>query len=242
MDTADQTPHEGPKSQRIFLLLSGLFLGTMAMLNILGLTRFIDLSFPFFGNTIPVYVAVGTLPYPLTFLCTDLISELYGKRRANDVVWMGLILNAWVISILWLGGVLPAVNPSGQDDVFMSVRSLAFAAVFASMAAYLVSQFVDVQLFHFWKTLTKGRHLWLRNNGSTIFSQLIDSVLVVLITYWIGGLPIEQGQPVAKQLWIFVVSGYGFKLATALADTIPFYLAVRWLGRYLKDDKPVCTA
>ena len=101
------------RRERVFLVFAGLFLGSMTMLNILGITRFIKLyeigvqleS----GVTwqIAFSVAIGVLPYPLTFLCTDFISEFYGRRRANWVVFVGLILNLWVISILWLGGVLP---------------------------------------------------------------------------------------------------------------------------------------
>ena len=88
----------------VFMGLAGLFLGTLAMLNILGISRQIDLSFNLGSIRVPFVVFVGVLPYPLTFLCTDLISELYGKRRARMLVWIGLILNIWVLFILWIGG------------------------------------------------------------------------------------------------------------------------------------------
>ena len=67
------------REMKVFLILSGIFLGTLGMINILGVTRFIDLSFSIFGISIPMVLAVGVLPYPITFLCTDLVSELYGK-------------------------------------------------------------------------------------------------------------------------------------------------------------------
>jgi len=104
-------PDYDKRRQRVFLLLSGLFLGTLAMLNILGISRFVDLSFSVFGVEIPMVVAIGVLPYPITFMCTDLISELYGEKKARDMVWVGVLLNAWVIFILWLGGVLPGFEP-----------------------------------------------------------------------------------------------------------------------------------
>jgi uncharacterized integral membrane protein (TIGR00697 family) len=144
----------------VFLVLSGLFLGTLGMLNILGISRFVNV---FTWGDLAVTVAVGVLPYPLTFLCTDLISELYGKERANQVVWVGLALNIWVLFIVWLGGVLPgfeAIDPAtgeiardaaGRLPVFFEIRNLTFGAVTASMMAYLTAQFVDVYLFHFWK-------------------------------------------------------------------------------------------
>ncbi|MDX1681890.1 MAG: VUT family protein, partial [Phycisphaeraceae bacterium] len=119
----DSLPSLSPRElhqrrERVFLVLAGLFLGTLAMLNILGISRFIaiaswtsgengyDFDWGTFGD-FSVAVAVGVLPYPLTFLCTDLISELYGRRRANFLVWVGLIINLWVVAIMWLGGVLP---------------------------------------------------------------------------------------------------------------------------------------
>ena len=98
------------RRQRVFFVLSGLFLGTLAMLNILGISRFLDLSFSVFGVQIPMMVAIGVLPYPVTFMCTDLISELYGEEKARDMVWVGLLLNLWVVFLLWLGSVLPGTG------------------------------------------------------------------------------------------------------------------------------------
>ena len=235
------------RRQWVFLVLSGFFLGTLAMLNLLGITRFLDLSFDFFGTRIPFPVAVGVLPYPLTFLCTDLISEFYGKKRANQVVWVGLALNVWIVFILWIGGILPPtpeLDPStglpfvgSPGRIFFEVRHLTFGAVTASMIAYATAQFCDVHLYHFWKRRTGGRHLWLRNNGSTLVSQLVDTVAVILIThYYAHALPIDTAQPIGSQLAIFIGSGYAFKLVAALVDTGPLYAAVHVLKRYLAID------
>lgn len=221
------------RRERVFLILAGVFLGTLAMLNIIGITRFVDLSFtiPGLDLHVPMIVAIGVLPYPVTFLCTDFISELYGQRRANLVVWIGLGLNLWVVSILWLGGILPGT----ESPVFDGVREMAFAAVTASMAAYTMAQFIDVRLFHFWKKWTKGRHLWLRNNGSTLVSQLVDTIAVILIThYYAGALMITDDSSVAAQLATYVASGYGFKLIVGLLDTVPFYLGTNMLSKYLR--------
>jgi len=232
----------------VFLILSGLFLGTLGMLNILGISRFVNI---FTWGDFAVTVAVGVLPYPVTFLCTDLISELYGKQRANQVVWVGLLLNFWVIFIVWLGGILPgfeATNPvtgelvrdaAGRLPVFFEIRTLTFGAVTASMMAYLTAQFVDVQLFHFWKELTQGKYLWLRNNGSTLISQLVDTTSVVLITHFLAGaLPIDPDQNLMPQLVRFIGYGYAFKLVAALLDTGPFYILVYGLSRYLWLEAP----
>lgn len=238
----------------VFLILSGLFLGSLVMLNILGVSRFIDLSEWVGinkGSAITFSLAIGVLPYPITFLCTDFISEIYGRKRANRVVWVGFILNAWVLLILWFGGSLnaPELNDLGKlepylengeiiiphDYSFYAIRSLAFGATFASMIAYMTAQFIDVHVFHFLKKRTKGKMLWLRNNGSTLTSQLVDSVAVILITYYFAdGIPIVEGKSVFTQLMAFILSAYLFKVIAALIDTIPFYFGTKWLRKYLK--------
>ena len=242
------------RREGLFLVLAGIFLGTLAMLNILGITRFIDMSFSIAGFTIPFMVAVGVLPYPITFLCTDFISELYGRRRASLVVWVGFLLNLWVVFILWLGSVLPpalpidpatgkpALDAAGRLPVFFEVKSLAFGAVAASMIAYLVAQFVDVYVFHFWRRLTNGKHLWLRNNGSTIVSQMVDTVAVILITHFYAkALPIDPNKALFGQLLVFILSGYVFKFVAALIDTGPFYVGSWWLAKYLRLPPPTHT-
>ena len=214
----------------VFLALVGLFLGTLGMLNILGLTRFLELGH--IGSW-PIVVAVGALPYPITFLCTDLISELWGEKRAGQVVWVGLLLNGWVVLILWLGGLLPGVE-GAPDSTFFEIQRLAFGSVLASMAAYLTAQFVDVRLFHFWKQFSGGRALWLRNNGSTLVSQLVDTSAVVLISHYASGvLPVRPGEPVAPQLLSFIASGYLFKAMAAVIDTMPFIWLTGWLRQWL---------
>ena len=153
----------------------------------------------------------------------------------------------WVVGFLWLGGVLPpeveldtstGLPPTdAYDYAFFKIRFLTMGAVFASMIAYLTAQLCDVTLFHFWKRLTKGKHLWLRNNGSTVVSQFVDSFAVITITHFYArGLPIDPEAAVWPQLWVFIASGYVFKLVIALVDTVPFYIGVHYLGRYLEVD------
>jgi uncharacterized PurR-regulated membrane protein YhhQ (DUF165 family) len=258
------------RRERVFLVLAGIFLGTLAMLNILGISRFIVLfsinplesgwqwNWGQWGDY-SFALAVGVLPYPITFLCTDLISEFYGRRRANWVVTVGLFLNIWVVFILWLGGVLPQVpvmdpatglppienmtiNEQGLSDndgfAFYRIRMLTFGAVVASMLAYLAAQFCDVYVFHFWKRLTNGKWLWLRNNGSTMISQMVDTTAVILIThFYANSLPLPpEGRNLATHLLIYIATGYVFKFTIALLDTIPIYLAVAWLKDYLQFD------
>ncbi|NOZ47423.1 MAG: queuosine precursor transporter [Chlorobi bacterium] len=231
----------------VFLFLSGLFLGSLTMLNIIGISRVIDLSFTVFDVHVPFKMFVGILPYPMTFLVTDFVSELYGKKRANLLVWTGLFLNIWVFFIMWLGGILPPIPPIIPETglpphefhgrVFFEIRKLTFGAITASMIAYLTAQFVDVHVFHFLKKLTKGKMLWLRNNGSTLTSQMVDSVSVVLVTYYFAhAIPIDPNKEVFEQLMVLILSSYVFKMTAALLDTIPFYIGVKHLSKYLHID------
>lgn len=258
--SAENTPQKiQERREWVFLILAGLFLGTLALLNVMGISRFIDLS-KYLGipddSPIRFSLAVGVLAYPITFLCTDFISEIYGRKRANRVVWVGLILNAWVLFILWLGG---ALNPpqelvngqlavqviNGQAEVpygysFYQIRFYTFGATFASMVAYMTAQFCDVHIFHYLKKKTNGKHLWLRNNGSTLVSQLVDSTAVILITYfYANALPMKDTISVGKQLFYFILSSYLFKMVCALLDTIPFYYGTKWLRNYLQIEDEV---
>ena len=227
------------RRERVYLGLAGFFIGSMAMLNLLGVTRFLDLSFTIFGVTVPVPLAVGVLPYPITFLCTDFVSEIYGQKRASFMVWIGFLVNIWLAFILWLGGLLPGFDqpipgPDGRLPLFFELRTLTLGAITASMVAYLAAQLCDVHIFHFWKRLTKGRHLWLRNNGSTMVSQFVDTFCVITITHFYArGLPIETDQEIWPQLWTFIITGYLFKVFAAAVDTVPFYIGSAWLRRYL---------
>ncbi|MFQ5412836.1 MAG: queuosine precursor transporter, partial [Phycisphaerae bacterium] len=246
-DVMHRLPALQERRERVFLVLAGVFLGSMAMLNILGITRFIHIG--------PLALAVGVLPYPLTFLCTDFISEFYGRTRANFVVLVGLLLNGMVLAFLWLGHRIPAlpadqqppwqtlslartlVLPFGGEvteiELFEIIYRCTRGAVVASMVAYLAAQFCDVYLFHFWKKLTRGKHLWLRNNGSTMVSQLVDATAVIFITFW---AQFAAGDKTLAALLMLVASNYVFKLTVAAIDTIPFYIGVRFLKGYLRID------
>ena len=234
------------RRERVFLVLGGVFLAAMSMLNIIGITRFIHIG--------PLMLAVGVLPYPLTFLCTDFISELYGRRHANFVVTVGLFINGLVLGTLWLGDRMPAVarpdQPAwqtlaivgsialpgggtieGEVELFHVIYACTRGAVVASMIAYLAAQFCDVYLFHFWKKLTRGRHLWLRNNGSTMISQFVDATAVISITF---GASYVAGEKTLGELGSLIGHNYMFKLCVAAADTLPFYVGVAVLRRYLR--------
>jgi len=196
---------------QLFIILSGIFVASLVTCNLIA-NKFVtvDLGFKVF------IVSVGILPYPLTFLVTDLISELYGQKKANLVVFSGLIASLFVLIFLWLGGMFNAIPDSVVDDVtYNSVFRNAWRLIAASMVAYLVAQFIDVRIFHFWKRLTNGKHLWLRNNASTIASQLVDTTLVICILF--------IGVWSSSQIFSAIIDGWLFKMLMAFIDTPIIY-------------------
>ena len=196
---------------QFFLVLSGVFIASLVTCNLIA-NKFVtvDLGFKVF------IVSAGILPYPLTFLVTDLISELYGQKKANLVVFSGFIASMFVLLFLWLGGQFNAIPDSlVSDEIYDSVFRNAWRLIAASMIAYLFAQFVDVRIFHFWKRLTNGKHLWLRNNGSTIASQLVDTTLVICILF-IGVWNTDQ-------IFSAIMDGWLFKMLMALIDTPIIY-------------------
>jgi len=234
------------RRERTFLVLAGFFLCSMTLLNVIGITRFIQIG--------PMALAVGVLPYPLTFLCTDLICELYGKARANFLVTVGLGLNVFILLILTLGNAIPAVPadtmppwqilqlaapvalPTGEIvehsvGLYQLIYATTSGAMVASMLAYVTAQYCDVHLFHFWKRVTRGKHLWIRNNFSTLMSQMVDSLMVISVTF---GAAYFRGDVTFQALLVLVGSNYLFKASVALLDTGPLYLLVAYLRRYLQ--------
>ena len=169
-------------------------------------------------------LSVGILPYPITFLITDVISEIYGRKKANQVVIAGIFASFFSMGILLVANYLPAIaNSPISNDTFTQVFGLSPIAVLASMLAYLIAQFVDIRIFHFWKRLTKGKHLWLRNNFSTFASQFIDTFTVLFLLCSFKVLPWEMFSSL-------LVSGFLFKVLVALLDT-PILYAIVYLFR-----------
>ena len=197
--------------EQFYIFLSAIFIASLVTCNLIA-NKFVtvDLGFKVF------IVSAGILPYPLTFLVTDLISELYGQKKANLVVFAGFVASMFVLLFLWLGGQFNAIPSSiVNDDIYNSVFQNAWRIIAASMIAYLFAQFIDVRIFHFWKKLTNGKHLWLRNNGSTIASQLVDTTLFIMILF--------VGVWESDQIISAIIDGWLFKMLMAAIDTPIIY-------------------
>ena len=214
-------------ARKIYLYLGALFITSLVVSNLIFQKFFYwhpfgDVSV--FGASL-FEISVGILPYPVTFLITDLISEIFGKKKANQIVVAGIFASFFSLLIVYTANAVPATVWSPvQDGLFTSVFGNTMIAVFASMMAYLLAQFVDIQLYHFWKDLTKGKYLWIRNNFSTFSSQLIDTFTVVLLLCSFGEIPWDKFTGL-------VISGFIFKIIIAFLDTPFLYLFVYMLRK-----------
>ena len=213
------------KANNLYLILTGVFITSLVSCNLIFQKFFqLDIYIPFIGNY-TFEQSVGLLPYPITFLVTDIISEIYGQKKASKVVTTGLISSFFMLLIVTVSDYVTATPWSPVDgDTFNQVFGLSGAAVFASMMAYLIAQYIDVRVFHFWKRLTNGKHLWLRNNASTVFSQFIDtfSVLFLLCTFDVISW---------DRFSVLLLNGFLFKVFFAAFDTPIFYFFSWYLKR-----------
>lgn len=207
----------------LYLILAGIFIASLVSCNLI-FQKFFTWS-PFGLYTFEI--SVGILPYPITFLVTDLISEIYGLKRANRVVMAGLVASIFILGVVTIADLAPATEWSPvTDGEFSKVFGLTSVSVGASMAAYLAAQFIDIRLFHFWKRLTKGNHLWIRNNFSTMTSQFVDTTVVV-------GLLCSVGAIEWQRFGDLVFAGWLFKATVAALDTPILYLSTFGIRRYL---------
>jgi len=213
-------------ADRIYLILAALFIASLVTSNLIFQKFFYWYPFNMEVYGVKFFeVSVGLLPYPLTFLITDILSEIYGKRKANEVVIAGIFASFFSLLIIYVSKEVPATPWSQVNDkTFINVFGAAPLAVLASMMAYLFAQFIDIRVYHFWKDFTKGKHLWLRNNFSTFSSQFIDTATVLILLCSFGIINWDK-------FWGLIISGVIFKFIIALLDTPFLYLAVYYLKK-----------
>lgn len=202
-----------PAGEKAFLLLASLFTGLLVISNILAVKPVVVAD----GIIVPAAV----IAYALTFPITDIVNEIWGRKRANALVWAGLATSLIVAAMVRIAIWMPAAPFWSLQDAFQEILASNFRIVLASMAAYLVSQLHDVWAFSFWKKKTEGKHLWLRNNASTLVSQFMDTGIFITLAFygvWPSILPV-------------IIAQFAIKALIALADTPLVYLMVAWLRR-----------
>lgn len=206
-------------SRKTYLFLAVLFIAALVVCNLIA-NKFIsiDLGFKTF------IISAGVLPYPITFLITDILSEIYGKKKTAQVVWAGFAASVFVLGVLLLAQQFDAIEGSPVNtENFNTVFGNSWRVILASMMAYLCAQMVDVRIYHFWKQKTAGKHLWLRNNFSTVFSQLVDTSLVVLVLF--------AGVRSSSEIIQFILDGWIFKMLCAFVDTPLLYAITAYIRK-----------
>lgn len=212
----------------LLVVLAGIFVVSLVVGDIIG-GKLVEVSL--FERVFTV--SVGMIPFPITFLLTDLLNEFYGKRAARFVTWVGFGMAVLAFGVISISVQLPFA-PFTEAADYTGVRKAAFDNVFAgsqrilvaSMVAYLVAQFVDIGVFHALKRMSHNRLLWLRATGSTVVSQLIDTAVIQTVAWW-GVLPLAQ---------IFNIAGssYLIKLMVAIGLTPVIYAGHRLLEDWMK--------
>lgn len=199
------------------LLLLGLFVGMLIGMNLLGVK-----IISFFG----ISVTVGIFMYPITFLITDIVAEVYGKQMARKFLGVGLLVLTIIFAYTALFISLAPHERYVSNPAYVEVFGSSLRIIIASIIAFALSQFHDIWAFEFWKRKTKGKLLWLRNNLSTIVSQAIDTTVFIFIAFY-------QVSPQFDAAFVFslIVPFYLFKIAFAILDTPFVYLGVRWLRK-----------
>lgn len=213
------------KGRGLYLLIA-LFITALTTSNLTA-SKIIVLG-ELWGITLLSPAAV--VAYAITFLITDIISEVWGRETASKVVFAGFISQLLVIALVWTAIILPIAPFQGQEyqEAYTMILGPSTNIVVASLIAYLISQYHDVWAFHKWRQVTRGRHLWLRNNASTMISQLIDTTVFITLAFtaipWVvAGAPIIQ----LTQLPSLVLGQYMVKLTIAALDTPFCYLGVK---------------
>ncbi len=212
------------KKELVFIILAGIFITNAVTAELIG-GKLIEIG--------PFVMSIGILPWPIVFLTTDLINEYFGKEGVKKLSYITAVLIAYSFIILFLAISIPAakgISPV-NDEQFQAVFGQSMWIIVGSIIAFLVSQLIDVYIFSYFKKKTGNRKIWLRATGSTVVSQLFDSFIVLGIAFWLPG-KINTETFVSSAL-----TGYTFKLGTAVLLTPLIYLGHYWIRNYLKDEK-----
>ena len=197
-------------------LLLTVFVSSLLLGNLLG-SKLIEI----FG----VVTSVGLFGYPPTFLITDIVEEVRGKEATKIFVHAGFLSLCIAALFVFVSTGLPPSPLYPYNEAYNYVFSNSLRLILASMIAFVISQYHDLWAFNLWKQKTNGRYLWLRNNLSTIVSQLLDSIIFMFIAFY-HATP-ELG---AVQIFYMIMPLWTLKVVFALLDTPFVYLGVRWLA------------
>lgn len=208
------------KKDTVYVVLAGIFITNAIVAELIG------------GKLIHVgsaVMSIGILPWPIVFVTTDLINEYFGEKGVRKLSLITASLIAYAFIILFLAMQIPAVKGANlvTDAQFKGVFGQSMWIIVGSITAFMVSQLIDVTIFHFVKNKTGNKMIWLRSTGSTVISQLFDSFIVLGIAFWMTGKMTTE---------VFVISaftGYFVKLIIAILLTPLIYLGHSLIEKYI---------
>ena len=210
------------KKDTIYVVLAGIFITNAVVAELIG-GKLIDLG--------PAVMSVGILPWPIVFITTDLINEYFGEKGVRRLTVITACLIAYTFIVLFFAMKIPSSSISSvSGEQFNAVFGQSQLIIVGSITAFLVSQLIDVSIFHFLKRRTGERKIWLRSTGSTVISQLFDSFIVLGIAFWIPGIMDT------KTFVLSAMTGYSVKLAIAILMTPMIYLGHNLIDKYIAKD------
>ena len=216
------------KKERLYIVLAGFFVTNAILAEMVGGKIF---TFNFFGIT-TANLSVGVLVWPVVFVMTDIINEYFGIAGVRRLTLLTIVLISYVFVALYFMGMTRAASFSAiNDDNFNVVFGTSQSIIIGSLIAFAIGQFLDFFIFHQLKMRTGDSHLWLRATGSTIFSQLIDTFVVLYIAFVI------PGKWTMPEFLKVATNNYFYKLIIAIAVTPVIYLVHSIIERYLGHKK-----
>jgi uncharacterized integral membrane protein (TIGR00697 family) len=206
----------------VYVVLAGIFITNAIVAELIG-GKLIDVG--------PAVMSIGILPWPVVFVTTDLINEYFGEKGVRKLSVITACLIAYTFIVLFFAMQIPSsevstISTSQFDAVFGQSQLI----IVGSITAFLVSQLIDVSIFHFFKRRTGERKIWLRSTGSTVISQLFDSFIVLGIAFWLPGIMDT------KTFFLSAMTGYSVKLAIAVMMTPMIYLGHNIIEKYIAKD------
>jgi queuosine precursor transporter len=210
------------KRIKLYTILSSIFLTALVLAEVTG-GKLIQMTL---NDSLVFTLTMGVIPFPITFIVTDIINEYFGQRGIRFITFIGMAMVGFALVMLQVQMAIPAAAISPVPDAaFNSVFGVSARIILGSLAAYLVGQLVDISVFHFIRRKTGEKLLWLRATGSTVVSQLVDSFVVLYVAF-LGPLS-------AMQILNIGFTNYVYKFIIALAITPLLYIIHAIVDRYL---------
>ena len=225
-------PHALAPAQKLYVWLTAVNVTALLLANILGVKLF-SFTTPWHwgdGSVFKIEHTVGMLPFPITFLITDLLTEYFGKKAARQTTYIAFAMAVFAFILISAGRVMPiheGVPGTANHEAFENIFGSATLMYIASLLAFLIGSLIDIFTFSNFKRMTGGKLVWLRATGSTIISQVFDSLLVTWLFFWAFPMVLGQAGATFHFVMTMAFTGYVLKFVIAVLLTPAIYIG-RW--------------